>query len=115
MRGLATATIMALVAASALAVSIDDDNAGNGRLSACDTDRGEPVCLDKIASYSACLGPELAERFKTAAAQCYFGANEGDNEEDEEEVSEDRQRPGKGKGKKGTAKRGKRGRRRSGK
>ena len=43
MRGLlATATIMALVAASALAVGIDyDDNAGNGRLSACDTDRGE--------------------------------------------------------------------------
>ena len=64
---------------------------------------GEPVCLDKMASYSACLGPELAERFKTAAAQCYFDANGGDNEEDEEvseEVIEDRQRPGKGKGKK---------------
>merc|ERR1719188_740926 len=71
-----------------------------------------------MASYSACLGPELAERFKTAAAQCYLGANEGDNT-DEEEVSEegieDRQRPGKGKGKKGKGKRGKRGRRRSGK
>merc|ERR1719322_943205 len=104
---------MTLAAASALAVGIsDEDNAGNGRLSACDTDRGEPVCLDKMASYSACLGPELAERFKTAAAQCYFGANEGDNEEDEEvseEVVEDRQRPSKGKGKKG--KRGKRGKR----
>ena len=57
-----------------------------------------------MASYSACLGPELAERFKTAAAQCYFDANGGDNDEDDEEVSEevveDRQRPGKGKGKK---------------
>ena len=42
MQGLATATIMALAAASALAVGIsDEDNAGNGRLSACDTDRGE--------------------------------------------------------------------------
>merc|ERR1719499_561719 len=111
MQGLATATIMAIVAASALAVSIDEDNTGNGRLSACDTDRGEPVCLDKMASYSACLGPELAERFKTAAAQCYFDANGGDNEDEEvsEEVVEDRQRPGKGKGKKG--KRGKRGKR----
>merc|ERR1719322_668200 len=70
-----------------------------------------------MASYSACLGPELAERFKTAAAQCYFGANEGDNEDEEvsEEVVEDRQRAGKGKGKKGKGKRGKRGRRRSGK
>merc|ERR1719373_1225711 len=72
-----------------------------------------------MASYSACLGPELAERFKTAAAQCYFDANGGDNDEDEEEVSEevieDRQRPGKGKGKKGKGKRGKRGRRRNGK
>merc|ERR1719499_2301786 len=118
MQGLATATIMALVAASALAVSSDEDNTGNGRLSACDTDRGEPVCLDKMASYSACLGPELAERFKTAAAQCYFGANEDSDNEDEEvseEVIEDRQRPGKGKGKKGKGKRGKRGRRRSGK
>merc|ERR1719458_1851529 len=71
-----------------------------------------------MASYSACLGPELAERFKTAAAQCYFGANEGEDEDEEEvseEVIEDRQRPPKGKGKKGKGKRGKRGRRRPGK
>merc|ERR1719458_1339633 len=63
-----------------------------------------------MASYSACLGPELAERFKTAAAQCYFGANDDSNNEDDgevsEEVVEDRQRPGKGKGKKGKGKRG---------
>merc|ERR1719150_887137 len=108
MRGLVTATIMALFAASALAVGIDyDDNAGNGRLSACDTDRGEPVCLDKMASYSACLGPQLAGRFKTAAAQCYFGTDDdGEDKEVSEEVVEDRQGPG-GKGKKGKGKRGK--------
>ena len=62
------------------------------------------MCLDKMASYSACLGPQLAERFKTAAAQCYFGTNEngGDDEDEEvsEEVVEDRQGSRKGKGKK---------------
>ena len=95
----------------AVGVSDHDDknNVGKGRLGL-DTFQlyipllltGEPVCLDKMASYSACLGPELAERFKTAAAQCYFGANEGEDEDEEvsEEVIEDRQRPGKGKGKK---------------
>merc|ERR1719150_1602751 len=102
MKGLA---ILALLAATVAGVDIDDNDDGanpGGRLSACDTDRGEPVCLDKMAAYSACLGPELAERFKTAAAQCYFGANEGEDEDEEvsEEVIEDRQRPGKGKGKK---------------
>ena len=56
MQGLATATIMAIVATSALAVSIDEDNAGNGRLSACDTDRGE-YHLEKMALW--CLLPML--------------------------------------------------------
>merc|ERR1719188_2150017 len=69
-----------------------------------------------MASYSACLGPQLAERFKTAAAQCYFGAHEDEEDEEvSEEVVEDRQRQGKGKkGRKGKGKRGKRGERRGG-
>ena len=77
---------------------------------------GEPVCLDKMASYSACLGPELATRFSAAAAQCHFDqmANH-DDEEDEEEIVGDRQgkggRKGKGEGKGRPGKGGKGGRR----
>jgi len=98
--------------------------AANERPSSCDMDRGEPVCLDKMASYSACLGPELAARFSTAALQCHFGGgdeesdeedvvdsdeDEGDDEESDEEgiVASERQRPAKGKGKKGKGKKGK--------
>merc|ERR1719500_2734425 len=97
MKGLAA--ILALFAATVATAE------GNERPSSCDMDRGEPVCLDKMASYSACLGPELAARFSTAALECHFGGN--DEESDEEDiVPSERQRPGKGKGKKGKGKKG---------
>merc|ERR1719500_2670263 len=114
MKGLAA--ILALFAATVATAE------GNERPSSCDMDRGEPVCLDKMASYSACLGPELAARFSTAALECHFGGNDeesdeedvvdsdesSDSEESDEEdiVPSERQRPGKGKGKKGKGKKG---------
>merc|ERR1719500_694158 len=123
MKGLAA--ILALFAATVATAE------GNERPSSCDMDRGEPVCLDKMASYSACLGPELAARFSAAALECHFGGNDeesdeedvvdsdesSDSEESDEEdiVPSERQRPGKGKGKKGKGKKGRPGKGKGGK
>jgi len=140
MKGLAASTILALLAVATVSghghgVEVDDGSStGSTRPSSCDMDRGEPVCLDKMASYTACLGPELAAKFSTAAAQCHFDAanreDSSEEESDEEDIvdasdedgdsseevdteevvdASDRQRPGKGKGKgkKGKGKKGK--------